>query len=355
MNDKVSIIIPTRNRRNFLRQALRSASAQTWANTELLIVDEASSDGTANMVAAEFPKLRLIRHDMPRGPGGARNAGLGVTDSDWVLFFDDDDLLHPDHVRQLVEASHAAPKDQIVSGRWRRFTVVDHQVRLGPIVCAPESRRGIEILAEALEPNGEGTICCHSVLWPRRIFSDLLWDEQLSTNGDVDFFGRVILSGRQITGRPVGMAYYRAHLGDRVAGGSTLRGLMSGARYRLKWSQLLLSHPEHRVCEVPMRNGFMTLMIGLSGVPEAAELMPFLQDAYRLWGGQGYYMSSPPRHPIKRFIAESTLRLGGPAALHWLLKKTSRPNRIRQAQLYSYHAPATQNDQSDVSAIRAVE
>ncbi len=104
-----------------------------------------------------------------------------------------------------------------------------------------------------------------------------------------------------------------------------------------------------------MRNGFMTLMIGLSGVPEAAELMPFLQDAYRLWGGQGYYMSSPPRHPIKRFIAESTLKLGGPAALHWLLKQGSRPNRIRQAQLYSYHAPATEDDQTDVSAIRAVE
>ena len=103
-----------------------------------------------------------------------------------------------------------------------------------------------------------------------------------------------------------------------------MRGLLSSARYRLKWSQLLLSHPEHQVCAASMRNGFMTLMIGLSGVPDADELMPFLQDAYRLWGGQGYYMSSPPRHPLKRLVAESTLRLGGLVALNWLEADAAR-------------------------------
>jgi hypothetical protein len=103
-----------------------------------------------------------------------------------------------------------------------------------------------------------------------------------------------------------------------------------------------------------MRNGFMTLMIGLSGAPEAAQVMPLLQDAYRLWGGQGYYMSSPPRHPFKRLVAESALRLGGPTALQWLLKQTSRRDRARQEQLAGYAIP-TEADKSDVSAIRAVE
>lgn len=355
MSDKVSIIIPTRNRRDLLRQALRSARAQTWPDTELLLVDEASSDGTADMMAAEFPNVRIVRHDVPRGPGGARNAGVAVTDGDWVLFLDDDDLLHDRHIEALVDASrNLTVGSEIVSGRWRRFTTVAGEVRLGPVVCAPKSRRGIETLAEALEPNGEGTICCHSVLWPRAVFADVLWDEKLSTNGDVDFVGRAILSGRQIVGRQVGMAYYRSHVGDRVAGVTSLRGLLSSARYRLKWSQLLLSHPEQQVCAPAMRNGFMALMIGLSGVPEAQELMPFLQDAYHLWGGQGYYMSNPPRHPLKRLVAEGTLRIGGLVALNWLLKQTRRPARDPQP-LAGYNPPATASDNADVAAIRSVE
>ena len=355
MSDKVSIIIPTRNRRDLLRQALRSAQAQTWADVELLVVDEASSDGTADMMAAEFPEVRIVRHDAPRGPGGARNSGVAASDGTWVLFLDDDDLLHKRHVEALVRASHDLTAGaQIVSGRWRRFTMVGDEVRLGPVVCAPEDRRGIETLAEALEPKGEGTICCHSVLWPRPVFADVQWDEQLSTNGDVDFFGRAILSGRQLVGRQAGMAYYRSHTGDRVAGAATLRGLLSSARYRLKWSQLLLSHPEHQVCATSMRNGFMTLMIGLSGLPEASALMPFLQDAYHLWGGEGYYMSSPPRHALKRLVAEGTLRLGGLVALNWLLKQTARRGRNRQPPV-GYNPPSTESDQSDVAAIRSVE
>jgi glycosyltransferase involved in cell wall biosynthesis len=355
LSDRVSIIVPTRNRRDLLRLALRSARAQTWPDIGLLLVDEASSDGTGDMVAAEFPDVRIVRHDVPRGPGGARNAGLAATDSDWVLFLDDDDLLHERHVESLVHASHGLENgNEIVSGRWRRFAMAGSEVRLGPVVCAPGKRRGIETLAEALEPNGEGTICCHSVLWPRPVFADVLWDEKLSTNGDVDFVGRAILSGRDIVGRQTGMAYYRSHVGDRVAGVTSLRGLLSSARYRLKWSQLLLSHPEQQVCAASMRNGFMTLMIGLSGVPEADELMPFLQDAYHLWGGQGYYMSSPPRHPLKRLVAEGTLRLGGLVALNWLLKQTRRRGPNPQP-LAGYDPPSTDLDNLDVAAIRSVE
>ena len=354
MSDRVSIVVPTRNRRHMLRQALRSARAQTWPDIAVTVVDEASGDGTAAMLAAEFPEVQVVRHDVPRGPGGARNAGLRATESDWVLFLDDDDLLHDHHVEALVRASrNLTDRTEVVSGRWRRFTTIGEEVRLGPVVCAPKNRRGIETLAEALEPSGEGTICCHSVLWPRSVFADVLWDEKLSTNGDVDFFGRAILTGRRIVGRQAGMAYYRSHAGDRVAGVASLRGLLSSARYRLKWSQLLLSHPEHQVCAAAMRNGFMALMIGLSGVPDADELMPFLEDAYRLWGGQGNYMSSPPRHPLKRFIAESTLKLGGLVALHWLLNQTRRhaPAGNRQA---GYDPPANDHDAADVAAIRSV-
>ena len=253
----------------------------------------------------------------------------------------------------LVLASREAPAGAVVSGRWRRFAVVADKVRLGPIVCAPPDRRGLDTLAEILEPMGEGTICGHSLLWPRELLTRVPWDERLSANGDSDFFGRTILAGAQIVGRPVGMAYYRVHQSERVSSASALRRPLSAAQYRLKWSQLLLSHPEHAIFAPAMRNGFMALLIALAGLPEARALVPILKDAYWLWGGEGYFVSNPPRNPLKRLVAASVLRLGGPSGLHWLLKQASQPGRVTQSQLSIYYDPRTDDDQSDASTIRS--
>lgn len=355
MSDKVSIVVPTRNRREILRHTLRSARAQSWPDKEIIVVDEASTDGTARMLASEFADVKVVRHDVPHGPGGARNAGVVAGSGDWVFFLDDDDLLQSDHIAALVKAARELPPGKVVSGRWRRFVATPSGIQLGPIMCAPESRPTMETIAEFLEPQGEGTVCTLSVLWPRSLFKTVLWDEQLFTNGDVDFFGRAALSGAEIVGRPVGMAYYRAHSGQRVAGSGTLRSLLAAARYRLKWSQLLLSHPEHQVCAEAMRNGFMTLLIGLAGVPDAQELMPFLLDAYRMWGGRGYYVTNPPQHSLKRWIARGALKVGGLTVLHWLLKQTSRPRQINRSDMAIYHMPADDADKSDVAAIRAFD
>ncbi len=355
MSDKVSIVVPTRNRRDILRHTLRSARAQSWPNIEIVVVDEASTDGTARMLASEFPEMKVVRHDVPHGPGGARNAGIAASDGDWVLFLDDDDLLHGDHVKELVTAAKEVPEGHVVSGQWRRFVATPSGIQLGPIMCAPPSRSAMETLAEFLEPQGEGSVWTSSALWPRSIFKTVLWDEQLFTNGDVDFFGSAVLAGAQIVGRPIGMAYYRAHSGQRVAGSGTLRSLLSAARYRLKWSQLLLSHPGHQVCAEAMRNGFMTLLIGLAGVPDAQELMPFLLDAYRMWGGKGYYVSNPPQHSLKRWIARGALKVGGLTVLHWLLKQASRPRRVQQSDMALYGIPSTDADKSDVASIRMLD
>ena len=349
MSDKVSIIIPTRNRREWLRLALRSAREQTWPDKEMVVVDEASTDDTLTMLAAEFPGARIVRHGTARGPSAARNSGLAAATGDWILFLDDDDVIHPGHIEALVEASRTAPDGVIVSGRWRRFTTVADKVRLGPIVCAPPDRRGLDTLAQILEPMGETPICGHSLLWPRRLLGEAPWDEGLSANGDSDLFGHTILAGAQIVGRPVGMAYYRVHQSERVSSDTALRRPLSAAQYRLKWSQLLLSHPERELFAPPMRSGFMSLLIALAGLPEARAVMPALKEAYRLWGGKGYFVSNPPANPLKRMLAAAVLRVGGPFSLHWLLKQAARPNRLIESQLSIYSAPRTEDDRADAA------
>ena len=353
MSDKVSVIVPTRNRKDWLREALRSVRDQTWPDREIVVVDEASSDNTLAMLAAEFPEARVIRHDQARGPSAARNAGIVAATGKWILFLDDDDVIHPEHLESLVKASNEAPAGSVVSGRWRRFTVESGKVRLGPIVCAPTDRRGLDSLAEILEPMGEGTICGHSVLWPAALVATVRWDERLSANGDSDFFGRCILAGARIVGRPVGMAYYRVHQAERVSSATALRRPMSAAQYRLKWSQLLLSHPEHEIFAPAMRNGFMALLIALSGLPEGRSLVPILRDAYWLWGGKGYFVSNPPGNPLKRLIATGALRLWGPSGLHWLLKQAAHPGRMTRSQLSIYYDPQNDGDQADAATIRS--
>lgn len=353
MSDKVSIIVPTRNRRDWLREALRSARNQTWPDKEIVVVDEASTDDTLAMLAAEFPEARVIRHETASGPSAARNTGVAAATGDWILFLDDDDVLHPKHIESLVKASKDVPQGSVVSGRWRRFTVMADKVRVGPIVCAPPDQRGLDTLAEILEPMGESTICGHSLLWPSALLAKVRWDERLSANGDSDFFSRAILAGAQIAGRPIGMAYYRLHQGERVSSATALRRPLSAAQYRLKWSRLLLSHPEHEIFAPAMRNGFMALLIALSGLPEARALVPILKDAYWLWGGEGYFVSNPPSNPLKRVLAAGVLWLGGPSGLHWLLKQASRPGRVTKSQLAIYYDPQTEGDRADATTIRS--
>jgi glycosyltransferase involved in cell wall biosynthesis len=86
---KASVLITTRNRKEELREALRSASAQT-AQPEVLVIDDGSTDGTSEMVRADFPAVVLHRREGSKGCIVRRNDGARLARGD-VLFSIDDD------------------------------------------------------------------------------------------------------------------------------------------------------------------------------------------------------------------------------------------------------------------------
>lgn len=352
MNDRISIVVPTRNRVSLLRQALRCAAAQSWRDTEIVVVDEASTDGTAGMVAREFAGATVIRHDTPRGPAGARNAGVARCDGRWVLFWDDDDLMHPGHLEALMQAARLAPARCLVSGRVRSFAFVDGRLWLAPVVCAPPDRPAMATLADILHPLGRNDFTLSTVLWPRALFEEVRWDESLAINEDVDLFGQVLLAGWQIVGRPVGLHYIRQHGGPRVSTDPALGARLSPARYRMKWSDLLAYHPERQVCAAALRDGFMALLLDLDGRPEARDLMPLLRDHFRRWGGGRYYVFPPPRHWLKRAIAQVMLAVGGPRGLRRLLAWTSRPAPVGEVLEARFRLPSTAADRADAAFIK---
>lgn len=118
---RVGVIIPTHNRAHSLPAALESVLAQTWRDLEVLVVDDASTDGTADYLAGvPDPRVRHLRLDRSRGAGGARNAGLKAMNNEWIAFQDSDDQWAPDKLEKQMNLAMADPVVGFVYCRCRR-------------------------------------------------------------------------------------------------------------------------------------------------------------------------------------------------------------------------------------------
>jgi len=106
-NSQASVLITTKNRKNELRNALVSAVAQT-AMPEILVLDDGSTDGTAEMVLNEFPAVRIIRTEQSQGYILQRNRGVQLASAPIVFSLDDDAIFtSADTISQvLAEFDH---------------------------------------------------------------------------------------------------------------------------------------------------------------------------------------------------------------------------------------------------------
>lgn len=106
----VSVVVPTYNRTAFLRDAVRSVLAQTYADWELIVVDDGSTDSTRDDLAAiQDARVRVIERAHCGRPAVLRNVALGVARGSYVAFLDSDDMWLPEKLgRQvtLLRASH---------------------------------------------------------------------------------------------------------------------------------------------------------------------------------------------------------------------------------------------------------
>ncbi len=99
----VSVIVVSYNVREHLLRALRSVLAGRGLSLEVIVVDNASQDGSADAVAQEFPQVRLIRLPENRGYAAANNVGLGECHGSHVLLLNPDMVLDPDAVAKLSD------------------------------------------------------------------------------------------------------------------------------------------------------------------------------------------------------------------------------------------------------------
>jgi glycosyltransferase involved in cell wall biosynthesis len=212
---KVSVIIPSFNAERFIAQTIGSVLAQTRPAHEIIVVDDGSSDGTADVVRDFGPEVRFVELEH----GGAtrtRNRGAALTNGDALLFLDADDVLGPDVLRHLVAALRGAPQG-IALAPWYRLEQVGGRWVRRPPSCAP-CMLGDDVL--------QAWLCgwyhppC-AVLWSRPAYElSGGWDEELTgnPNDDGDVVMRALARGARAVSTRRGAAFYRRHDAPTLSG-----------------------------------------------------------------------------------------------------------------------------------------
>src|SRR5262245_55661339 len=117
MPPNVSVTIVTYNSAQYIETCLRSVFRQTYRPMEVVVVDNASSDGTREILARFERRIRVIENDRNLGFAAAQNQAIGSSASDWVLVLNPDAALEPGFIQQLREGGLSDRKVGAVCGR----------------------------------------------------------------------------------------------------------------------------------------------------------------------------------------------------------------------------------------------
>ncbi|MGC2638718.1 MAG: glycosyltransferase [Acidobacteriaceae bacterium] len=115
MSGDVSVVIPVYNRADLLPRSIESVLAQTVPAREIIVVDDGSQDGSADVASRYGGRVQVIRQQN-QGVAAARNAGICAASGEWVAFLDADDALLPHAVEKNLACVHAHPNAGVVYG-----------------------------------------------------------------------------------------------------------------------------------------------------------------------------------------------------------------------------------------------
>jgi glycosyltransferase involved in cell wall biosynthesis len=209
MRPLVSILIPAYNAEPWIADTIRSALAQTWAQKEIVVVDDGSSDRTLS-IARQFASknVSVITQDN-QGASAARNRALALSQGKFIQWLDADDLLAPAKIAKQVEASDRYGSERMLfSSAWGQF-----YYRIDKANFASTSLwcdlSPVEWLIRKLGQN----LHMPPATWlvPRELTQAAgPWDTRLSLDDDGEYFCRIILASDAIRFVPDAKVFYRA-------------------------------------------------------------------------------------------------------------------------------------------------
>jgi glycosyltransferase involved in cell wall biosynthesis len=216
MKPLVSILIPAYNAERSLAYTLQSAIAQTWQRKEIIVINDGSTDGTAEVAGRFASQGVAVISTENRGLSAAVNRAYGLCQGEYIQELDADDLLTPDKIeRQLAALREVDSKRMLLSSPWASFYYRTQQARFVPNSLWQD----LSPVEWLLRKMGENLHMQNATWLVSREVAEAAgpWDESLHYDQDGEYFSRVLLASEGTRFVPEGRVFYRASGSNRIS------------------------------------------------------------------------------------------------------------------------------------------
>lgn len=182
MNEMISVVIPAYNREDIIKKCIDSVLAQTYSNIEVIVVDDCSTDKTADVVDAyEDTRVRkCIRLEKNRGACYARNKGTDSAEGSYIAFQDSDDIWMPEKLDRQLQFMENGKYDMVFCG-MKRINHFKNKEWYFPLYTFDENG---DKQKQILKENCVSTQC---ILIKKEAFNKVRFDEKIKKYQDWDF------------------------------------------------------------------------------------------------------------------------------------------------------------------------
>ena len=212
----VSVIIPTYNRCNFLRELLDSVAAQSYPTErfEVIIVDDGSADKTADITREDFPFTLRYFWQTNQGDAAARNLGVQQSRGDVLVFLDDDILIESDYLTHLVKEHKPSPKRIVVGTEHLWLEDTNPLASESSIPKTPDTEPAIVAYAFV-------DVCSNNMSLKREAYFSIGMMQKLDFPGsniwcDVDFSYRAYQQGFEFYRSTRAICYHRDYTAQNL-------------------------------------------------------------------------------------------------------------------------------------------
>ena len=346
----VSVIVVNWDRRELLRACLLALRAQTFRDFETIVVDNGSTDGSPELVAAEFPEARLLRNAENRGFCAANNQGIRAAAGRYVALLNNDAEPAPGWLQQLLRGLEAGPGVAMCASKILFHEARDVIDKAGHVIyldgqnrgrgCGQRDRGQFDRIEEVLFPDG-----CAALYDRAAVEAAGLFDEDFFAYGDDAELGlRLRLAGWRSIYVPTAVVY---HHHSSTLGRFSEERLVLVERNRLWLAvklfpvRLLLLNPFFTLARVAC-NGWAALRgRGEAGrFAEARGWRPLVRSMVRAWIAA---LGGLPRMLRKRRAVRAALRASASSRVRPLSNREFvallRRHRIGACELAGQAAP----------------
>lgn len=208
----ISIIMATYNRAHLISESLNSILNQSYKNWECLVIDDGSSDNTSEIVNFYFKKDSRINYfkrsdSHQKGLPGCRNYGLEKSSGDYVIFFDDDDIVHPENLSTCIKILEGSEFDFC---HYEKRSFIDDVQEFDKL---PRQISKFSIGPEEIEAVVTNDIALASctVMWKSKCFDKINFLESLKYAEEWECYLRILLKGYSGVGIRAILYYNRKH------------------------------------------------------------------------------------------------------------------------------------------------